>query len=608
MVTHDIVPTHLAIKAMRDNGYKNAAYAIAELMDNSIQAGATQVELLCAERTAMATQRVRTRIHQLAVLDNGCGMDADVLRIALQFGNGTRLSPDQQNGIGRFGMGLPNSSISQARRVDVWTWQEGPDNSLYTYLDIGEIERGELRYVPEPVYKPIPEIWRETGKTFDRSGTLVVWSDLDRCQWRTAKTIIDNSEMLIGRMYRFFLSEGKVRIRYHWFDIDQPPSMRNADSERFALPNDPLYLMANTSCPAPFDKQPMFQQWGDTFEYRIRYRGESHPVYLRFAYAKETARDKDNAGSLPHGRHAANNLGVSIVRANRELDLDSGWTISYDPVERWWGVEIHFPPALDEIFGVTNNKQSARYFSEMAKVDIEALIREYGDSYANMVEQMNADEDPRIPLIEIAKKIAQNIRTMRGHLSAQTRGLRNSEKRHKNENGKTTERKATDITRQRIEDGYRGESDTQEEQQTPEERVEEIKQELIDQGTMEAVADQLAAQTVGRGLKYQINEAYLSTPAFFDVKSRGGTVIITLNTNHPAYEHLIEVLEKDPANISDDELRSRLDKARDGLELLLMAWARYEDEEPAGKRRDAVQNARWDWGRYARQFLDNDEE
>ena len=34
--TYDIVPTHLAIQAMRDNGYKNAAYAIAELMDNAI--------------------------------------------------------------------------------------------------------------------------------------------------------------------------------------------------------------------------------------------------------------------------------------------------------------------------------------------------------------------------------------------------------------------------------------------------------------------------------------------------------------------------------------------------------------------------------------------
>ena len=98
MTTHDIVPTHLVVKAMRDNGYKNAAYAIAELMDNSIQAGATQVELLCAEKTEVVTQRQRMRINQLAVLDNGCGMDVDVLRIALQFGNGTRLNPEQQSG------------------------------------------------------------------------------------------------------------------------------------------------------------------------------------------------------------------------------------------------------------------------------------------------------------------------------------------------------------------------------------------------------------------------------------------------------------------------------------------------------------------------------
>ncbi len=608
MSTYDIVPTHLAIKAMRDNGYKNAAYAIAELMDNSIQAGATQVELLCAEKTSVVTQRSRTRIYQLAVLDNGCGMDADVLRIALQFGNGTRLAPEKQTGIGRFGMGLPNSSISQAQRVDVWTWQHGPDNAIHTYLDIAEIESGNLRYIPEPKHKPIPDVWRRAGQAFGESGTLVVWSKLDRCQWRTAKAIIDNSELLIGRMYRFFLERGEVRIRYHWFNIDQPVLSKSMETERFALPNDPLYLMANTSCPAPFDKQPMFQQWGDTLEYCIRYRGQSHSVYLRFAYAKESAREKDNAGLSAHGRHAANNLGVSIVRANRELDLDPGWTINYDPTERWWGVEVHFPPALDEIFGVTNNKQSARYFSEMAKIDLDALIREYGDSYASMVEQMNAEEDPRIPLIEIAKKIDDNIRTMRGLLKAQTRGLRSYEKRHQNQNGKATEQKATEVTLQRIEDGYRGESDIQAERQTPEERIEEIKQELINQGAMETVAQQLAAQTVGRGLKYQINEANISSPAFFDVKSRGGTVIITLNTDHPAYTHLIEILEKDPENISESELRSRLNRARDGLELLLMAWARYEDEEPSGKRRDAVQQARWDWGRYARQFLDDNEE
>ena len=148
MTNHEIVPPHLVVKAMRDSGYRNAAYAIAELIDNAIQAGATRVELLCGEKKEFRRQRQRDQVNQIAVLDNGSGMDADVLRIALQFGNGTRLN--DRSGIGRFGMGLPNSSISQARRVDVWSWQNGPENAIHTYLDVDEITSGHLTQVPEP--------------------------------------------------------------------------------------------------------------------------------------------------------------------------------------------------------------------------------------------------------------------------------------------------------------------------------------------------------------------------------------------------------------------------------------------------------------------------
>src|SRR6476620_571485 len=137
-MTIDIVPARLAVKAMRDNGYKNAAYALAELMDNSIQAGAKRVELLCVQRTEWVEQRSRQRVDRIAVLDNGRGMDAEVLRMALQFGNGTNLDPATQTNMGKFGMGLPASSVSQSSRVDVWSWQEGFESALHSYLDIDE--------------------------------------------------------------------------------------------------------------------------------------------------------------------------------------------------------------------------------------------------------------------------------------------------------------------------------------------------------------------------------------------------------------------------------------------------------------------------------------
>ena len=88
------------------------------------------------------------------------------------------------------------------------------------------------------------------------------------------------------------------------------------------------------------------------------------------------------------------------------------------------------------------------------------------------------------------------------------------------------------------------------------------------------------------------------TPEFFTVQSKGGAIIITLNAEHPAYKNLVEILEKDVDNIDIDTLRSRLVNSLEGLKLLLMAWARYEDELD-GKRKENAIDARIDWGRVA---------
>lgn len=599
MLNHDIIPTHLAIKAMRDSGYKNAAYAIAELMDNAVEAGATQVELLCAERRDVVRQRQRSRIHQIAVLDNGSGMPASTLRLALQFGNGTRLDEQQQTGIGRFGMGLPNSSVSQARRVDVWSWQNGLDSALHTFLDIDEINSQGMREVPEPKNDAIPDIWRQAGTAFGNTGTLVVWSNIDRCIWRTAQTIIDNSDKLIGRIYRYFLRNHRISIRLGSFDADARIISVNWQDVSC---NDPLYLMAPTSCPSPFNNTPMFKQWGDDMEFKIRFRGKTASVWVRFSIAKEEARLTDNAGSLPHGRHAKENVGVSIVRAERELDLDTSWINSYDPRERWWGAEIYFPPSLDDLFGVTNNKQSARNFSQMAKEDIDQLTKEY-QSFTAAREEMELDEDPRMTLAELVVYLQKHIGKMREEIQAQSKGKRSeANKRHVEAR---TEQISTVATQKRIDEGRgrEGTSDIQEKQQPVEQRQMEITEKLVEQGVAKVQAEEIASQTVGRGFKYAKATAALESPVFFDVNSKGGSIIVTLNSNHPAYVHLVELLEETVDTVSPDELKDRLLHAREGLELILYAWARYEDEQTNPNARSRVQDARIDWGRIARDFL-----
>lgn len=596
---HDIVPAHLAVQAMRDNGYKNAAYALAELIDNAVQAGATLVELLCAEQEMLVDQRKRTRICKIAVLDNGEGMDSSTLRIAMQFGNGTHLSAGQ-TGIGRFGMGLPASSISQCTRVDVWSWQDGVESAIHTYLDIEEIRDKRLREVPEPKKKNIPKPWKTVSKNFGKSGTLVVWSNLDRVMWKTASAVFDNSEFLVGRMYRKFLNGDKVKIRMVAFDDERPATHSQVRDVR---PNDPLYLMADTSTPAPFDTTPMFKplDGGEpVVTLKIRFRGKDYPVKITFSYAKEEARSGNNPGSLPHGKHAARNVGVSVVRAGRELELDESWTIRYDPVERWWGVEVEFPPALDDLFGVTNNKQSARNFAELAQLNIEEMLR--GGKTITQLRQELADEnDPREPLIELAHRIQSQLSFLRRLLGTQTRGIRAGQKRHDE-----AEKRATEATRERQQEGHHGTSDREEDKPATE-RQNQIQQVLVDAGLTETTAQELAAKTVSEGLKYTFAEADIESSAFFSVKPRGGAIIITLNTNHPAYSNLVAVLEKQTETNDIVVCRESLKNTLEGLKLLLMAWARYEDEQPDGPRRSRVQEARTDWGIIARRFLERDE-
>ena len=63
-------------------------------------------------------------------------MSPKEMRAALQFGGSSRYN--SRSGTGRFGMGLPNSSVSQAQCVEVFSWRK-PNEVWWTYLDVEEV-------------------------------------------------------------------------------------------------------------------------------------------------------------------------------------------------------------------------------------------------------------------------------------------------------------------------------------------------------------------------------------------------------------------------------------------------------------------------------------
>lgn len=325
-----IVAADKFIQATRDSGYKGTPSAVAELVDNALQASATEISIsLTVDRGQPEYPLV------LRVLDNGSGMDADTLRMALRFGGSTRFN--DRGGLGRYGMGLPNSSLSQAKRVTVHSWGSGHGEVLESYLDVDEIALGSITEVPEPRLVARPHF--VDGHS---SGTVVTWTRCDRLDYKRVSTLTRKLRVALGRRFRYFLW-GSVSIEVNGDRVE---------------PIDPLFLH-------PSGRFTGATQFCDDFIYEIAAdpdnRKQTGMVRIRFSelpvseWSGLTNREKRLRG-------ISKGAGVSIVRGGREVDY--GWFFlgskrrqNYDD---WWRCEIHFDPVLDEMFGITHTKQQVR--------------------------------------------------------------------------------------------------------------------------------------------------------------------------------------------------------------------------------------------------------
>jgi hypothetical protein len=95
--------------SLRDIGY-SIRDAIADILDNSITAGAKRIWVDCHWNGGSPW---------LAITDDGCGMDFDALVSAMRFGSTSPLAPRKATDLGRFGLGLKTASLSQCRHLIV---------------------------------------------------------------------------------------------------------------------------------------------------------------------------------------------------------------------------------------------------------------------------------------------------------------------------------------------------------------------------------------------------------------------------------------------------------------------------------------------------------
>ena len=592
----------MTVQAMRDSRYRHTANAIAELIDNSIDARARSVDLLVRETERMVNTRRRRRISQIAVFDNGHGMSSETLVQALRFGG--HQQSQSINRIGKYGMGLPTSSVSQCRRVDVWTWQDDIEQALHSYIDVDMVEAGEQLAVPHPDTAPIPDEWMRmvSAETLDRSrGTLVVWSNPDRITVQ-AETIFRQVEEEIGRIYRHYINDNELAIRM--------ASIREGElqphPDRTVRPNDPLYLMANSSTPEPWGQEPMFESRPPA-AYAITVDGRQETVEVNYSIAKPAALGEyrgDLPGNRDYGRHALKNMGVSVVRENREILVENYFVREGGgnaiPQNRWWGCEIRFNSGADSLFGIDHNKQMVATLSRAFKDLYEGM-----DERANpetVIQEIDAEDEP---IYRIASDIRGTIRNMMGEID-QRFAQRQPRPRPENPDGKqvTIEETAiealTDATRQRLESQEEPQTSTDIERQQlgEEERIEAITQELMEEGQPQEQAEQIAAITVQRDRWYTITPSQVDGYRMFSVKGAGGVLNVRLNINNNIFE-LISQIDREAEENENEVARN----AAIVIRAMILSWARMEDGTEDRDRRMELQGLSERWGRAVHHVL-----
>ncbi len=598
-----LFPGSFTIRAIRDSRYHSTAYAIAELIDNSVEAGAPLVELLCMEDSQLAEVRTRRRVSEIAVLDNGEGMSARTLLDALKFGGGTR--HDSNTGIGKYGMGLPTSSMSQCKKVDVWTWQNGLDSALHSSIDADEIEKGNHE-VPIPNRDtPIPDTWRSAGSDEiyrSRSGTLVVWSNLDKIQWKTSKAIIENLSREVGRIHRHYINQEIHRIQAASFLKDRASELKNRIR---IVANDPLYLMTPSSTPEGWDTKAMFREWGPTKDYTVWVDDREAVIQVKYSIVKAEALKTDSISQLPgnteRGRHARHNIGVSVVREDRELVLEDAFLreggSTENPQNRWWGCEVLFFRNCDELFGVDHNKQMVANFTQAAK----ALARDDRPQH-RILEEIGIDEND--PLYALVGDIRNQTRAMMreiGQMFTQRRGTQGPRGRRGSPEKKAA-RTATDADRDAMASGEEKPTETDRErmQKPANQREDGLKAQFISYGQAEQDAQDLARMLVQEDLSYQFTSRNLPGYQIFNVERKEGVLLIELNTDHPVYDLLrhVEGRLDEEGDESDPAFQSIV-----AIRLLLSSWARMEDQTESDPDRRHIQHIAMDWGRQVDKFI-----
>jgi hypothetical protein len=383
------------LEKLRSSDYKNTVYALAEIIDNSIDANAKNIDII--------TVTNNNSINDIFFIDDGAGMTDDILQNCVIFSESN--NPPGVKNTGYFGMGLPNSSLSQCTKFSVSTlinnvWMQNT-------VDIKQMIASNTLSL-SPIY---PANKQDISNILKKSKiinpkTIIHWTNLDKIDTVRPNTLMDRCERLIGRIHRYKINKGHT-IRF----INYSDGNKTPDIDHVFIENDPLYLTNGKSqvankiiqlskiknstnpelsldnyfskfiIPSETEKvRPLFYCPEEAQQsISINWKGKTYTINLKLSVAykdvqKPGTREGGNTvfgkelGAKVRGNTNYPSGNISWVRNDREITCGnySLFNVTQEN-QRFWSIELSYDTSLtndnilDNLLGLSNSKQSLKF-------------------------------------------------------------------------------------------------------------------------------------------------------------------------------------------------------------------------------------------------------
>jgi len=573
------------LEKFRSSDYKSSVYALAEILDNSVDANAKNIELITITKDK--------KIKEIFFIDDGTGMSEKILAKCVVFSEGTNTSGTKKTGF--FGMGLPNSSLSQCRDFSVIC--KIGDAYRQNRVDFKKMKRNQELYIDDVFDADINIIKKIKSCTkIADFKTVIHWTDLDKIDTSNPTTLKNRVERLIGRIHRYNIRNG-IKINFlNYSDGNAKP-----DIDHQIIENDPLFLTKNnqwiiqtltsksnldyfTSTKTPLLstrhyyekfidknnpkqlKSPLFHSIEDACQtIEINYQGTVYKIHMTLAIAYKDIQKPGirNGGSSPLGvqfgikvKGAENypSANISWVRNNREITVGNYSLFNVtDEKMRFWSIELNYNTddsedinLIDELLGLSNSKQHLKFTPDISRPENES-------------ENASLEDKKQELIAKITIALRDGIQKAKSELSRQARDWSDTEKTISGTPGTIKIPGATPRTNDVLLDALgKGAEMTDEEKKHLVKKIKKMINTLDNKSIREGV--DIYSQI---GIENIIIYCELDPRDLFEPDRVAGKEITFINKMHPFYTKVLEPLKE---RGQDDVLAS--------LELLISSLSR----------------------------------